>query len=111
MLKGLYSDCTSDVHLVLNGADISSGSVPGNTTSVNISKLGVSVALGSILDLVVNDAMFVCAKSYVLSVGDVAIVCFRGTEPTNVINWLADATMAPSAIMPAVQFIPREENA
>lgn len=44
---------------------------------------------------VVNDAMFVCAKSYLVLNGDVAILSFRGTEPTNVINWLADATVSP----------------
>jgi hypothetical protein len=39
---------------------------------------------------VVNDAMFVCAKAYVTKVGTGAIIAFRGTEPTNIINWLAD---------------------
>jgi len=42
---------------------------------------------------VVNDAMFVCAKAYVQPVGTGAVVAFRGTEPTNLINWLADATL------------------
>ena len=35
---------------------------------------------------VVNDAMFVCAKAYVQPVGTGAVVAFRGTEPTNLIN-------------------------
>jgi hypothetical protein len=41
---------------------------------------------------VVNDAMFVCARAYVQPLGSGAIVAFRGTEPTDTINWLADAT-------------------
>jgi len=46
---------------------------------------------------VVNDAMFVCAKAYVQPVKSGAIVSFRGTEPTNVINWLANATLQKTA--------------
>jgi hypothetical protein len=42
---------------------------------------------------VVNDTMFVTAKAYVQKVGAGAIVAFRGTEPTNLINWLADASL------------------
>jgi hypothetical protein len=42
---------------------------------------------------VVNDAMFVCAKAYIQPIGAGAVVAFRGTEPTNLINWLADATL------------------
>jgi hypothetical protein len=42
---------------------------------------------------VVNDAMFVCARAYLQPVGNGAIVAFRGTEPTDLINWLADATV------------------
>jgi hypothetical protein len=44
-----------------------------------------------------NDAMFVCAKAYVQPLDSGAIIAFRGTEPTNVINWLADATLQKAA--------------
>jgi lipase (class 3) len=42
---------------------------------------------------ITNEAMFVCAKCYLLRAGDVVILSFRGTEPTNIINWLADASV------------------
>jgi hypothetical protein len=42
---------------------------------------------------VVNDAMFVCARAYIQPVGEGVILAFRGTEPTDLINWLADATV------------------
>jgi hypothetical protein len=46
---------------------------------------------------ITNDAMFVCAEAYVQPVGSGAIVAFRGTEPSNLINWLADATLQKAA--------------
>lgn len=56
---------------------------------------------------VVNDAMFVCAKAYVQPVGAGAIVAFRGTEPTNLVNWLADATVQRVAFHAAPPGAPR----
>jgi hypothetical protein len=56
---------------------------------------------------VTNDAMFVCAKAYVQPVGAGAIVAFRGTEPTNVINWLADATVKKVAFHASPPGAPR----
>jgi hypothetical protein len=40
-----------------------------------------------------NDAMFVCARAYIQPVGSGAILAFRGTEPTDLINWIADASI------------------
>jgi hypothetical protein len=44
-----------------------------------------------------NDALFVHTTASLLQHvdGSVAILCFRGTEPTNIINWLTDASVAP----------------
>jgi hypothetical protein len=41
---------------------------------------------------VLNDAMFVCSTAYLIQseCGRMAILCFRGTEPTNIINWMTD---------------------
>ena len=41
-----------------------------------------------------NDPMFICATAQVIRSNDgkVAIVSFRGTELTNLVNWLTDAT-------------------
>lgn len=47
-----------------------------------------------------NDAMLVQAHGYFLQSDDgaVGILCFRGTEPRNVINWLTDASIRPEAV-------------
>jgi len=50
--------------------------------------------------------MFVIAKVYVQLVGDGAIVAFRGTEPTNVINWLADASLKEVAFHAKAKAVP-----
>lgn len=41
---------------------------------------------------ILNDAMFVCSTAYLIQseCGRMAILCFRGTEPTNIINWMTD---------------------
>jgi hypothetical protein len=41
-----------------------------------------------------NDAMFIVATAQIIRTRDrrVAVVCFRGTEVTNLINWATDAT-------------------
>src|SRR5262249_24131821 len=46
-----------------------------------------------------NDAMFVDATAYLIRsrCGRLAILCFRGTLPRNVIDWFADASVAPLA--------------
>jgi hypothetical protein len=56
---------------------------------------------------IVNDAMFVHAKAYIQPVGTGAIVAFRGTEPTNVINWLADASVQKVAFHASPPGVPR----
>ncbi|CAN95794.1 hypothetical protein predicted by Glimmer/Critica [Sorangium cellulosum So ce56] len=44
-----------------------------------------------------NDALSVHTSASLLQHvdGSAAILCFRGTEPTNIINWLTDASVAP----------------
>ncbi len=48
----------------------------------------------------VVDAMFICSTSFLVQSADgrVVILCFRGTEPLNVINWLTDADIYPDRI-------------
>jgi hypothetical protein len=52
------------------------------------------------------DAMFICSNAFVVQSSDnrVVIVCYRGTEPANIINWLTDLTIEPTCI----QIPPRE---
>lgn len=42
-----------------------------------------------------NDALFVNAAAYLLqsACGRVGVLCFRGTQPANIIDWLADASV------------------
>jgi hypothetical protein len=46
------------------------------------------------------DAMFIRSTAYLIqsSDGSVVILAYRGTEPTNVINWLTDADVHPDKI-------------
>jgi hypothetical protein len=46
---------------------------------------------------ITNDALFVCARAYFIQSqgGRLGILCFRGTEPSNVLNWMTNASVAP----------------
>jgi hypothetical protein len=44
-----------------------------------------------------NDAMFIASNAFIVQseCGRVVILCYRGTEPRNFINWLTDADVSP----------------
>ncbi len=44
-----------------------------------------------------NDPLFVCAKAFLIQsqCGRLGILCFRGTEPVNLINWMVDVSVDP----------------
>lgn len=46
------------------------------------------------------DAMFICSTAFLVQsrCGRVAILCYRGTEPGNFINWLTDADVNPEKV-------------
>jgi hypothetical protein len=46
------------------------------------------------------DAMFIRSTAYLIQSGDgsIVILAYRGTEPTNLINWLTDADVHPDKI-------------
>ncbi len=46
------------------------------------------------------DAMFIRSTAYLLQskCGRVVILCYRGTEPVNVVNWLTDADVSPEKV-------------
>jgi hypothetical protein len=46
------------------------------------------------------DAMFICSTAFIIQskCGRVALLCYRGTEPTNIINWLTDVEVDPDMI-------------
>ncbi|PTL80051.1 lipase family protein [Vitiosangium sp. GDMCC 1.1324] len=50
---------------------------------------------------VVNDALFVFAKAYFIQSegGRLGILCFRGTEPSNILNWMTDASVNPETFL------------
>lgn len=49
----------------------------------------------------VNDPLYVVATAYLMQsyTGDVAILVFRGTEPTDVMNWMTDLTIKPERFL------------
>jgi hypothetical protein len=42
-----------------------------------------------------NEAMLVVSTAFLIRTGNVGVLCFRGTEPTNAINFLTDASCKP----------------
>lgn len=46
------------------------------------------------------DAMFICSTAFLVQsrCGRVAILCYRGTEPDNFVNWLTDADVNPETV-------------
>jgi hypothetical protein len=46
------------------------------------------------------DAMFICSTAFIVQSSDnqVVILCYRGTQPTSIINWLTNLTIEPTAI-------------
>jgi hypothetical protein len=50
---------------------------------------------------ITNDAAFVVGTAYLVQSKDckLGILCFRGTEPSNVINWLTDLTVSPESFL------------
>lgn len=46
------------------------------------------------------DAMFICSTAFLVQsrCGRVAVLCYRGTEPANFVNWLTDADVNPEAV-------------
>jgi hypothetical protein len=50
-----------------------------------------------------NDALFVHARAFLIQsqCGRLGILCFRGTEPISVINWMVNASVSPRLFMPS----------
>jgi len=46
-----------------------------------------------------NEAMLVVATAYLIRSHNVGVLCFRGTEPSNVINFLTDANVQPKGFL------------
>jgi hypothetical protein len=46
-----------------------------------------------------NEAMLVVATAYFIRSHNVGVLCFRGTEPSNVINFLTDANVSPKGFL------------
>jgi hypothetical protein len=69
------------------------------TVSLMMSRLGLG---GSACVRIAQtvDAMLIFSTAFLVqsACGRVVILCYRGTEPTNIGNWLADADVGPEAI-------------
>jgi hypothetical protein len=54
------------------------------------------------------DAMFICSTAFLVQSKDgrVVILCYRGTEPLNFINWLGTGDVAPEKVCISVAAVP-----
>ena len=79
------------------------------TVSMMLARMGLQDNHCLQVDMSV-DAMFIRSTAFLIqsSDGSVVILAYRGTEPTNLVNWLTDADVHPDKI--AFPF-PREANA
>jgi Lipase (class 3) len=79
------------------------------TMSMMLARMGLKDNHCLKVDMTV-DAMFIRSTAYLIqsSDGSVVILAYRGTEPTNLVNWLTDADLHPDKI--AFPF-PRETKA
>ncbi|HTS81757.1 MAG TPA: lipase family protein [Myxococcaceae bacterium] len=85
---------------VAHALGVCAGYAYGDTETVStmMSRVGFSGHACVRIQRVV-DAMFVYSTAYILQspCGRVAVVCFRGTEPAVVGNWLADMDLGPDS--------------
>lgn len=71
----------------------------GATVAMMMARLGLEAnCCVTVSELV--DAMFICSTAHLVQsrCGRVVVVCFRGTEPMNLINWLTGADVHPEKI-------------
>jgi hypothetical protein len=69
------------------------------TVAMMMTRLGLEHSRCVMVRQVV-DAMFICSTAFVIQSADgrVVIVCYRGTEPVNLINWLTDIDVDPDLV-------------
>ncbi len=69
------------------------------TVAMMMTRLGLERSRCAMVREVV-DAMFICSTAFVIQSEDgrVVIVCYRGTEPANLINWLTDFDVEPDQV-------------
>lgn len=69
------------------------------TVSMIMARLGLEKNHCRLISATV-DAMFICSRAFLVQSGDgkVVILCYRGTEPTNLANGLTDVDVEPERI-------------
>jgi hypothetical protein len=72
----------------------------GETVAMIMARMGLEDNRCRMIGLYV-DTMFICSTSFLIQSADgrVVIIAYRGTEPTNAINWLTDADVHPDKIV------------
>jgi hypothetical protein len=90
--RGAYSELATHVCAVAAGWAYADGA----TISMLMARLGLEENRYRQLSIY-NDAMFIASNAYLIqsACGRVGILCYRGTEPRNFINWLTDADVNP----------------
>ena len=71
----------------------------GSTVAMMMARLGLEANACVTISLSV-DAMFICSTAHLVQsqCGRVVVLSYRGTEPTNLINWLTDADVHPEKV-------------
>jgi hypothetical protein len=90
--RGTYSDLATHVCAVAAGWAYADG----ETLSTLLARLGLEDNRYRQVSTY-NDAMFIASNAFLIqsACGRVGILCYRGTEPRNFINWLTDADVSP----------------
>jgi len=76
------------------------GYAGGGTVATMMARLGLKAASCITFSEVV-DAMLICTTAHLVQsrCGRLAILCYRGTEPLNLISWLTDADVHPEKVV------------
>jgi len=105
LTRGAYSEVATHVCAVAAGWAYSDG----DTLATIAARLGLGTNRWSRMS-VYNDAMFIASTAFLLqsACGRVAVLCYRGTEPRNFINWLTDADVNPVQLPFTIGSLPDE---
>jgi hypothetical protein len=103
--RGSYHEVAAHVCAVAAGWAYSDE----DTLSTIVARLGLASNRWRQMS-VYNDAMFIASTAFLLqsTCGRVAVLCYRGTEPRNFINWLTDADVNPVQLPFAIGSLPDE---
>ena len=104
--QGRPSTGTSRDPAIAHALATCAGYAYSDTKTVAATMAGLGMGGGACVRVAqVVDAMFVFSTAYLVqsSCGRVVVLCYRGTEATNLGNWLGNADVGPDAVALAAQ--------